>query len=791
MGYHIFPGALSALLVARLTGAKAMYQMTAGPVEVIGGGYRTENPLLSRLHRPSRLLEALALRLCNCFDALIVRGNRSRNYLRSRLPDLDVRIIAGSILPSRFEGGTSDRDVDLIYVGRLMPIKQPDQVIDVVAATVAYKPDVRAVIVGDGPLKERMLAKRSQLGVEANVEFAGHIEKVEDYLRRSKIFLLTSRSEGLSIALAEAMCAGAVPVVADVGDLGDLVVNGETGYRSGPGDFEDYARQIDALLSDTDFWSACSDRGHQRAIENNGLAHVANRWRRCFEEALATEPSVRSRRSLRPLRLPPANSTGRGSMSRLGYRLWQRVPGNYKKRMAPLLETLPPQYLLGSKYRECRSFVANSEFKQSGYLKSYQLDRLREICIHAFEQSPFYQKWFDKCGFDPYQLEDLEQLREIPPIDQETVRERLFEMMTVPAGSLGADEVWTGGTGGRPLRFFINAGRSAVEYAHLTQGWSRADYELGMKMAVLRGHQVEARPDGLRHEYDPLLRHHLYSAFHMSEEMMARYLDHIGRIGPCYLHVYPSSATALARYLRHHGRSTPTNIRGILAESEILYPDQKQFIEETFNCRCFSSYGQSEKVVLAAFCEKTSNYHVWPTYSYFELLDETGRPIRTPGERGEIVGTGFINTVVPFIRYRTGDFATFISDGCEACGRAHPVITDIRGHRIQEFLFAADGSRIPWAAVNTHDDTFMGVRQFQFYQERPGQAVLRLVPMPGFGAQEREQIVQKLEHRLSRRVSVTAEIVEEIPLSSRGKAVYVDQRVSLDDISSETVTTSV
>ena len=107
----------------------------------------------------------------------------------------------------------------------------------------------------------------------------------------------------------------------------------------------------------------------------------------------------------------------------------------------------------------------------------------------------------------------------------------------------------------------------------------------------------------------------------MSDENMARYLEHIATIGPCFLHVYPSTVTALARFCVRSGTSAPNNIRGIIAESEIVYPQQRQMIQETFGCRVFSCYGQSEKVVLAVACEYSDNYHIWPTYGYFELLD--------------------------------------------------------------------------------------------------------------------------------------------------------------------------
>jgi phenylacetate-CoA ligase len=263
----------------------------------------------------------------------------------------------------------------------------------------------------------------------------------------------------------------------------------------------------------------------------------------------------------------------------------------------------------------------------------------------------------------------------------------------------------------------------------------------------------------------------------MSDENMARYLEHIASIGPCFLHVYPSAIAALARFIRREGTQAPNNIRGIIAESEAVYPEPRQMVEEVFGCRYFSCYGLSEKVVLAAGGEQTNDYHVWPTYGYFELLDDEGNPVTTLGQRGEISGTSFINTVMPFIRYRTGDWATYVGDRCQACGREHTLIRDIRGHRTQEVLIAADGSEIPWAALNMHDDTFIRVRQFQFFQETPGQAVLRIVPADGFGEDDAKRIHRNLGRKLDRQLDFTIELVESIPLSARGKAIYVDQRI--------------
>ncbi len=457
--------------------------------------------------------------------------------------------------------------------------------------------------------------------------------------------------------------------------------------------------------------------------------------------------------------------------------LWDGLPRGARRVLGRSLQIIPASILLGRRFRATRRLAQAAERWTSDAARAHQIERLRSICAVA-ARTGFYREVFRRCGFSPRDLQRPEDLAVLPTIDRGTLRDHLTEMRAAGRRFMAVDYVSTGGTGGAPLQFYIGADRSPVEYAHLVTSWERCGYRLGTPMAVFRGRVVAAARDGLRHDYDPILRHHYYSNFHMTDDDMRRYLTHVATIGPCFLHAYPSAVFALARFCRRAGVEPPRNIRGVIAESEIVYPEQRAFVEEVFGVRYFSCYGHTEKLVLAAECEHSTDYHVWPTYGYFELLDEQGAAVTTSGRRGEIVGTGFINTVVPFIRYRTGDYATYVGDHCEACGRRHTIIRDVRGHRTQEVLVAADGSQISWTALNMHDDTFARVRQFQFHQDTPGRAVLRVVPADGFGEDDVRRIRQNLGRKLDGRVEFSVERAEAIPLTRRGKMVYVDQRIA-------------
>lgn len=462
--------------------------------------------------------------------------------------------------------------------------------------------------------------------------------------------------------------------------------------------------------------------------------------------------------------------------------LWENLPQPLKKRLGILIGIIPLPILLGKNYRKWDRIVETSDRWEKEKVENFQIQQLRSICNLAYEKSKYYRASFDRMGFHPADLKQLYDLEKLPIIDKHVINNNSDAILTVKPSTPGLDYVSTGGSSGNPLRFLIGSDRSAIEYAHLARSWMRIGYKHKIPKAVLRGQIVASDPLKMPYAYDPLLRNHLYSSFHLNDETMLLYLKHISTIGPCFLHTYPSSLNILVRYITRSKLTPPDNIKGLLLESENVYSEDRKAAEKLFGVRYFSSYGHSEKLVMASECEHSSNYHVFPTYGYCELIDDKGNPVNTPGQEGEIVGTGYINRAMPFIRYRTGDYATYVGDYCNSCGRNQLIIKDIRGHRTMETLVAKDGALIPYTAVNTHDDTFEEVLQYQFVQSVKGQAILKIVPSKKDHNINESKIQKQIESRLQGQLSITIDFVDKIALTSRGKSVYVDQKIDISSL---------
>lgn len=310
IGYFIFPSAILSLLLARLIGVKAAYQMCGGPLEIVHCGSRSENPILTRVFPRFPGLERMLFRQVNRFDLVVVRGSMAQSFCQKHFPHPIVQVLTAGINGRRFHVRPDvQKRYDLIAVSRVSGWKRLDVMIQALARLAPQIPSINAIIVGEGPETQELQALSWRLGVQDRIHFAGKRDDVEELLAQSRVFVLPSSSEGLSIAMVEAMVCGLPAVVSDVGELGELVRSGRNGYLVPAGDVDGFARAIGSLLQDplqlAEFGARASEDAHRLCaapVVSEGwsqvLTQVASRGpaTRHGSESVAAQPIVRQGR---------------------------------------------------------------------------------------------------------------------------------------------------------------------------------------------------------------------------------------------------------------------------------------------------------------------------------------------------------------------------------------------------------------------------------------------------------------------------------------------------------------
>lgn len=173
----------------------------------------------------------------------------------------------------------------VIGVGRLVPVKGFDRFLRVLQLVQARRPDVRGVIVGDGPERRRLEQLAAQLRlVPDGVRFVGERADVPDLLRASDLLLLTSRSEGFPNVVLEAMVAARPVVTTDVGDAATVVEHRVTGYVVSASLVEQLARRVIALVDSLDLRDRFGAAGRRRVEERYGVEGLAERLLTAYQE---------------------------------------------------------------------------------------------------------------------------------------------------------------------------------------------------------------------------------------------------------------------------------------------------------------------------------------------------------------------------------------------------------------------------------------------------------------------------------------------------------------------------
>ena len=414
-----------------------------------------------------------------------------------------------------------------------------------------------------------------------------------------------------------------------------------------------------------------------------------------------------------------------------------------------------PIALMMNRYRD-------NQWMSSDRLRSYQLEKLREIIAYVQQNSIFYQELYRRAGIEPGPIESLEDLKRLPHVTKSDLINHLDDM-SEGCRKLFRSSKTTGGSTGQPVKLYKNPMALARERCATARAYEWADVSIG---------EPQLRFWGVPHSKlgrfkaaltDLAANRKRVSAFDLTDSSLGHYFDEALRFKPGYMYGYVSVIEIFARFVAENNLPRIPSLRAVITTSEILTEKSREVIAKAFGVPVFNEYGCGEVGSIAHECEHGS-MHVMSDNLYLEIEDDgTGA--------GEILVTDLFNYSTPMIRYRLGDYATLSDTSCK-CGRGFPVLDSIHG-RAYDVLELPWGKKVHPEAViyvfETIQSSTNAFTQFQAVQEAKDRIVVKIIPNRSWSNDIKHELVRQLRRDISADVSFDVAIVEEIAREPSGK----------------------
>lgn len=401
--------------------------------------------------------------------------------------------------------------------------------------------------------------------------------------------------------------------------------------------------------------------------------------------------------------------------------------------------------------------MMRNERRPLASLVRLQEAKLRRLIRHAHDHVPFYRLMFKKHGVAPEEIQTLDDLRKLPVIDKGDLKAcPLTDVISNYHDSIDdLIRVSTSGSSGVPFDIFIDQ-----SYNRLRKAQSLRPYLSNGRRFTDCSVYFTGFPDQKPKWFERLgvLREQRISC----NVPHALQLQAFNKFRPQVVQGYPSALTSFASFVRDGGIQI-SRTRLIFTDSELLTPEGRGLIEQTFGAPVIDVFGTWETGNIAYECDRHCGYHIAVDCVMLELVTEGGKPAGD-GEEGEIVCTVLDNLTMPLIRYNLHDIAAYTADTC-ACRRSFPLLNVIAG-RSDDTVRLADGRTLSpqgfLASFNFLNET---VSEFQIIQEAIDRFTIIVVPGPHFDS---ERIRSMVASRYpSARVSIT--VVERIQREASGK----------------------
>ena len=447
---------------------------------------------------------------------------------------------------------------------------------------------------------------------------------------------------------------------------------------------------------------------------------------------------------------------------------YKRVPDWAKSVIAAPFKIFPRTVYLGNHYKIYYETIKELEFASKEEIEEYQWLKLKNLLYHCYATVPYYQDKWNEYGINIDKIKDFNDFKKtIPLLAKKEIQDNPEAFISKAFSKKDILTANTGGSTGKPLKLFYLKGSSrAAEWAHMHMLWSRVGYNPKSRLARIRGDYIGRNRI---HSYDPWRNMLILSSFNINNETAEKYFALMRKYKIEFINAYPSSLYNLIQVSGVSRVNIPT-LKAVLLGSENVLDYQINKIKEFFNIdKVFFWYGHAELCNLGGNCENSNDYHFFPSYGYTEFLKTNSINDTTIENVVEIVGTSFINPLMPLIRYKTEDYGIEKKENC-TCGRNHLLLSKVIG-REQEIAIGFKNTKITLTALvfGRHHNYLNHIVNMQIINTSPGELLVKVITKNSFTNKHKNEIINSLSETEGMPFNTKVEIAETLSTTPNGK----------------------
>ena len=398
-------------------------------------------------------------------------------------------------------------------------------------------------------------------------------------------------------------------------------------------------------------------------------------------------------------------------------------------------------------------------------VRNNQLNRLKAIVRHAFEQTDYYHEVFLNAGITPDSVGEFSDLQRLRLLTKDDIRANKERMVNRSASANQLIPGKTSGSTGVSVEFYQDEESRQWKRA-ATIAYDRwAGWDIGERVGAIWGNP-ECYQNWRQYLRNFLMNRHIYlDTLKMDEDTMRSYHSILLKKKPVILFGHAHSLFLFARFIEEKGLSGIFP-KGIISTCMVLHDFERKTIERVFGCRVTNRYGCEEVSLIACECRE-GNMHLNCDTLIVEFIRD-GKPVQ-PGEPGAIVVTDLTNYGMPFIRYKVGDVGILSSKTSCPCGCTYPIMDSLEG-RVADYVVTPDGKYISGISLTENFAMHLpGVKQMQIIQEKTDILIFRIVKGEMFTTQTITDINDLAKKRFGSLMTWDIEFTDSIQSESSGK----------------------